>query len=86
MLDNKYILYPDKELPRFDVKNNIDSDRVKESALLTKLLADDNRQVIEKDIQGVCHFNGTFNNADSLKKALSELPESYSVLVEKDTQ
>ncbi|WKK65123.1 hypothetical protein [Lutimonas zeaxanthinifaciens] len=81
-----YILYPDKDLPRFDVKNNIDSERVQQSALLTKLLADDNKQVIEKDVNGVCHFNGTFNNADSLKKALSELPEAYDVMVEKDTQ
>ena len=81
-----YTLYPNKDLPRFDVKNNIDPEKVKESALLTKLLADDNKQVIEKDLQGVYHFNGSFNNADSLKKALSELPEAYAVLVEKDTE
>ena len=61
-------------------------DSVALAALLTKLLADDNKQVVEKDIDGVCHFNGTFNNADSLKEALSELPEAYDVLVEKDTQ
>jgi len=81
-----YILYPNKDLPRFDVKNNIDSNRVKESALLTKLLADNNKQVIEQDAEGLYHFNGTFNNADSLKEALSELPEAYAVMVENDSQ
>ena len=81
-----YILYPNKDLPRFDVKNNIDKNSVKESALLTKLLADNNKQVVEKDAQGLYHFNGTFNNAESLKKALSELPDAYMSLVEKETQ
>ncbi|MEL4455802.1 hypothetical protein [Lutimonas vermicola] len=81
-----YILYPDKELPRFDVKNNIPAEKVKASALLQKLLQDGNKQVIEKDAKGIFHFNGTFNNADSLKKALAGLPETYESLVQKDTQ
>ena len=81
-----YILYPNKELPRFDVKNNIPSGKVKRSDLLQQLLKDGNKQIIEKDAKGIYHFNGAFNNADSLKKALSELPEEYESLVNKDTQ
>ncbi|MDN3642277.1 hypothetical protein QWY87_06170 [Lutimonas halocynthiae] len=81
-----YILYPNKELPRFDVKNNIPSGKVKRSDLLQQLLKDGNKQIIEMDVNGICHFNGTFNNADSLKQALSELPEEYESLVNKDTQ
>ena len=77
---------PIKELPRFDVKNNIPSGKVKRSDLLQQLLKDGNKQIIEKDVNGICHFNGTFNNADSLKQALSELPEEYESLVNKDTQ
>ena len=81
-----YVLYPNKELPRFDVKNNISSDQVKASALLQQLLDHGNTQIITKDIQGIYHFNGAFNNADSLKAALSKLPEQeYGSLVEKDT-
>ena len=81
-----YILYPNKELPRFDKKNNLPAARVKESGLLQELLKDGNRQVIERDVRGNCHFNGTFNNADSLKRALAKLPEKYEPLVEQDRQ
>ncbi len=80
-----YILYPDKELPRFDVKNNIPSKKVEASALLKRLLKNGNNQIVVKDAQGNYHFNGTFNNAKSLKEALSQLPgEQYGALVEKD--
>ena len=81
-----YILYPNKELPRFDLKNNIAAEKVESSALLKELLQSGNSQVIEKDFDGNYHFNGTFNNAESLKKALSELPEEFESLIEKDKQ
>ena len=80
-----YVLYPDKELPRFDIKNNIPSKKVEASVLLKQLLKDGNNHIVEQDVQGIYHFNGTFNNADSLKDALSKLPEHYTELVEKDT-
>jgi hypothetical protein len=35
---NSYILYPDRQLPRFDVKNNIPPDQIKKSSLLQRLL------------------------------------------------
>ena len=81
-----YILYPDKELPRFDVKNNISSGKVKASALFQLLIDNGNKQIITKDSQGKYHFNGTFNNAESVKDALSKLPEQvYGSLIEKET-
>ena len=80
-----YILYPNKELPRFNDKNNISANNVEKSALLKQLLTDRNTQIIEKDVLGNCHFNGNFNNANSLKDALAQLPEDkYSSLIEKD--
>ena len=81
-----YILYPDKELPRFEAKNNIPAERVESSALLKELLEKGNGRIIQRDARGNCHFNGSFNNANSLKEALSELPETYASLVEQDTQ
>lgn len=81
-----YLLYPNKELPRFTRKNNIPKERVERSALLKKLLQDGNTQIVEKDITGNYHFNGNFNNVNSLKAALSKLPaERYESLVEMDT-
>ncbi len=81
-----YILYPNKELPRFYDKNNIPSEHVKESDLVQQLLKDGNSQIVEKDLQGNYHFNGSFNNAESLKNALLLLPEEqYGELIKKDT-
>ncbi|MBO6879246.1 hypothetical protein [Winogradskyella sp.] len=81
-----YILYPNKELSRFVDKNNIPESAVKNSKLLQQLISDGNKQVIEKDVLGNYHFNGNFNNADSLKSAINELPEQYRELAKKEEQ
>lgn len=80
-----YLLYPNKELPRFFKKNNIPSKKVEASALLQQLLNEGKSQIIEKDVLGHYHFNGNFNNAGSLKNALANLPEKYQFLVKKDS-
>jgi hypothetical protein len=82
-----YILYPNKELSRFSKKNNIPNNKVLESELLQQLMADGNSQIMEKDLLGNYHFNGNFNNAESLKTALAKLPqEKYESLIIKDQQ
>jgi hypothetical protein len=80
-----YILYPDKDLPRFVDKNKIPAEKVAQSKLMQQLLKDGNTTVLEQDVAGDYHFNGSFNNADSLKKALAELPEGpYKKLIEEE--
>ncbi|MBC3847399.1 hypothetical protein H8K90_13470 [Winogradskyella echinorum] len=82
-----YILYPNKELSRFVDKNIIPAKSVANSKLLTQLISDNNTQIIEKDVTGQYHFNGNFNNADSLKAALNGLPKGkYEVLIEAEKQ
>jgi len=81
---NSYILYPNKQLKRFIDKNNIPAEAIEKSELVKQLLKNGNSQIIEKDVLGNCHFNGNFNNANSLKFALGALPYSYQKLVEKD--
>ncbi|WP_372767377.1 hypothetical protein [Lutibacter sp.] len=81
-----YILYPNKELPRFRDKNNILTTDVNKSSLLKQLIKDGNSQIVEKDCLGNYHFNASFNNANILKQRLNELPESYQTLIEKDTE
>jgi hypothetical protein len=83
---SSYILYPNKQLSRFVDKNNIPSDRIKKSELALQLMKDGNIKIVEQDIQGTYHFNGSFNNANSLKDALAKLPEQYQLLVAKDKQ
>ena len=80
-----YILYPNKNLPGFEEKNIIPNELVAKSELLQQLLKDDNQQVIVQDLTGVYHFNASFNNVNSLKKALKQLAKgSYSSLVSKE--
>jgi hypothetical protein len=80
-----YILYPNKQLSRFTEKNTIPSNIAGKSELIEELLENNNAAIVQKDVNGGYHFNGTFNNADSLKKALLQLPkEKYGALVEKD--
>jgi len=76
-----YILYPNKELPRFDKKNNIPIEKITQSSLLKQLISDGNKFIIEQDITGKYHFNSNFNNANSLKAALNGLDSKYEALV-----
>ncbi len=80
-----YILYPNKNLPRFLHKNNIPGTLEQKSALLQALLRDGNKFIAEKDINGQLHFNGNFRNAEDLKQALQALDKKYQLLVETDT-
>jgi hypothetical protein len=81
-----YMLYPNRKLPRFTEKNQIPAHRVKDSVLLQKLLKAKNRQLIEQDVKGGYHFNGSFRNAESVKAALQELSDAgYQDEVASDT-
>jgi len=82
-----YLLYPNKELPKFLAKNTISKEAVTQSELLTQLVTKNNTQVIKMDCDGNYHFNGNFNNANDLKIALEQLKnqKEYQTLVEKDS-
>ncbi|MCH8567937.1 MAG: hypothetical protein LAT67_06725 [Balneolales bacterium] len=82
---NSYILYPNKNLPRFLEKNSIPASDVAAIPLLKKLVKDGNNAIIQKDVYEVYHFNGDFRNAADVKSALAKLAKTtYSELVEKD--
>jgi hypothetical protein len=83
---NSYILYPNKELPKFLEKNILPKDKVQHSLLLNKLLQNQNFTILNQDIKGDYHFNGNFHNANDLKAALEQLKsnEDYKILVEKE--
>lgn len=82
---NSYILYPNKDLPRFLDKNNIKPERVQQSDLIKELVAQGNTQIISKDVQGGYHFNGNFHNAKDLDRELKVLPATFQKHVVKDT-
>lgn len=81
-----YLLYPNKELKGFLERNIIPEDAVLSSKLLQEFIKDGNVQIIEKDINGVYHFNGNFKNAEDLAEALAGLSGTkYDALLKSDT-
>ena len=80
-----YMLYPNRTLPKFLEKNNIPADFIEKSKLAQELLTNNNRSVLYVDVKGNYHFNGSFNNAGSLKSALDKLAGSdLKALVEEE--
>ena len=72
---SSYILYPDRQLPRFVEKNNIPAAEMEKSALLKKMAAAGDRRIVAVDADGNAHFNAEFRNAAVLKNALAEIRE-----------
>jgi hypothetical protein len=82
-----YLLYPNKQLPKFLEKNNIPASKVEGSRLLSKLVEKNESAIIIKDFKGNFHFNGNFKNANDLSAALDKLSESkYSELIKNHKQ
>lgn len=81
-----YLLYPNKTLPKFLEKNIIPENLLESSELLQKLINENNKSIIEKDIKDGTHFNGNFTKALDLNAALNLLPDDYKILVEREKQ
>jgi hypothetical protein len=83
---HSYLLYPDRRLPRFTEKNNLPAAVAARLPLLRQLLADGNRQLIEKDVAGICHFHPRITNAGNVKAILEQLAAAgYAPLVKRDS-
>jgi hypothetical protein len=83
---HSYLLYPDRDLPRFLDRNNIPPTQVRRSRLLRALLARGDRSLVERDLEGRFHFNGSLTNARDVKLALSKLARSgFARLVRRDS-
>jgi hypothetical protein len=81
-----YMLYPDRQLPRFTEKNNIPSDLVQNSKLLMQLISENNVDIIYKDIDGVYHFNSKFRNAADLNEGIKGLKIHQELIQEEQQQ
>ncbi len=77
-----YILYPNKELPRFLAKNQVSPSDAEGILLLKTLLDQGDSSIIYKDAAGECHFNPGFRNNKDLDKALSELGKKNAAATE----
>jgi hypothetical protein len=80
-----YLLYPDRQLPRFSEKNNIPKSKVTTSKLLSKLIENKENSILSMDASGHYHFNGTFRNAAVVNAALNSLDsDKYGALLESE--
>lgn len=79
---NTFMLYPDRKLPSFLQKNCVDTDKVKASPLLSKMLKEQDERIILQDSDSVYRFNADLTNADDLTAQLDMLSEVYGDLVE----
>lgn len=68
-----YLLYPNKQLPKFLQKNKIPNESIQKLKLIDVLLADGDKSIVEKDIKGEYHFNGNLKNAGDLSHAIDQL-------------
>jgi hypothetical protein len=68
-----YLLYPDHPLPHFLAKNTLPDATVAASPLLRALVAAGDGAIVARDVEGHCHFNAAFRNAEFLRVALQEL-------------
>lgn len=77
-----YLLYPNKELPKFLDKNKIPKEAIKKSKLIDLLLEAGDYSIVEKDIKGEYHFNGNLRNAFELSSSLDALDaEQYGTYI-----
>lgn len=69
---NSYMLYPNRELPKFLEKNIIPESAVLESKVLSAELEKGLTRFVEKSILGKYHFNGQFRNGIEITHAIVE--------------
>ncbi|MCW2502936.1 MAG: hypothetical protein JWO79_1220 [Actinomycetia bacterium] len=83
---NSYLLYPDRQLPRFAEKNSVPPSALDRSKLLTELAARGDERILIRDDDGGLHFHADFANASVLAGALAALAADpvYADLVEAD--
>ena len=75
---NSFILYPDRHLTPFMEKNCISAEQVASSAVLSAMLENDDRRLINQDMHGVCHFHPSLENNGHLRAAIASVQGDYS--------
>jgi len=80
-----YLLYPDRDLPRFLEKNILPADAESRSDLLRALLKSGDGCIAIRDGEGHLHFNASFRSRVDLQAALEALRlTAYRALVDRD--
>ena len=70
---NSYMLYPNKELAEFEKKNCVSE---ADAALFKALIERTGNAILQKDCNGIWHFNGEFRNVSFLERLCNALPDT----------
>jgi hypothetical protein len=73
---HSYMLYPDRDLPRYLDKNTIPKESAERSKLLQALIEAGHDGLVEKDVTGAYHFAGDIRNGFEVQDVLDELKET----------
>jgi hypothetical protein len=77
-----FMLYPDRELPRFLDKNRIPAEGIATIPLLGRMLTDGDDRVVLRDADGCYRFSAELANVGALNDQLDALATDYGVEVE----
>ncbi|EJL6396052.1 hypothetical protein NMR99_003109 [Vibrio navarrensis] len=75
-----FMLYPDRQLPAFVERNRIAPAQVEANRVINEMLAKGDQRIVQRDIQGDCHFHAAFENVDGLRKAVAQVRADYPEL------
>lgn len=79
---HSYLLYPNRELPRFLDKNRIDPDRVIQAKLIRTLLERGDESIVVQDAEGNVRFAADLRNRGELESALDHLVARHPELAD----
>jgi hypothetical protein len=74
---HSFMLYPDRQLPKFLAKNRIPSEFADKIPLVQRMLSSGDTRIVERDADGCCRFSADFGNASDLDARLNELKSTY---------
>ena len=77
-----FLLYPDRELPRFLAKNRVPAEHVAAIPLLKQMLGQGDTRIIECDAAGTYRFHADLCNVGDLNARLDSLAPAYGELLE----
>jgi hypothetical protein len=72
-----FLLYPDRDLPRYLQKAVIPEHRAKQLPVIGQMLARSDHRLVERDADGTYRFNPALTNAQVLRDTIRELENDY---------
>jgi hypothetical protein len=81
---NSFMLYPDRDLPRFLERNRLPEEQVRAIPLLDGMLERADSCIVTRDAEGCLRFNADFANESDLNAALDRLASEYEAAVASD--